>query len=186
MQEFILTIDDKILLIINGFNSTFLDTAMLYISSKLGWLPLYLLLLYLVIVEYKNIFWLVLVMSAVTILISDQASVHLFKNIFERLRPCHEPDLLNKLHLVKDCGGSFGFVSSHASNSAAIATFFILLLGKRFKWIIPIMVIYTLLIMYSRVYLGVHYPMDVFFGAILGMAVGFGTSFLFRLTNSYL
>ena len=156
---------------------------MLFISSKLGWLPLYVMLLYFVIRDYKKKFWLVLLFVALSVLLADQISVHLFKNVFQRLRPCHEEELIGLLHMVKSCGGYYGFVSSHAANSFAVATLIIFLFKQKHRWIWFVMVPYAFLIIYSRVYLGVHYPSDVFVGAILGFLIGLFCYYSFVLIN---
>lgn len=176
----LLTYDKELLILINGANSAVLDGIMLFISSKLGWLPLYLLLLYLIIKQYGKKTWLVLGIAGLTILLSDQISVQLFKNVFLRLRPCYNEDLIGVLHMVKYCGGKYGFISSHATNSFAIASLIILLLRKKHKWIWAVMLTYGLLIIYSRVYLGVHYPTDVIAGAFTGSVIGISTYALFK------
>lgn len=114
----------------------------------------------------------ILLFILVLITLSDQVSVHAFKNVFERLRPCHTPDLLLVVHTVEKCGGQFGFVSSHAANSFALAFFISGLLRKSYKWIPYLMYSWAVLTIYSRVYLGVHFPGDVLGGAILGMILG--------------
>ena len=183
MFEYLNNVDESLLLLINNLNGSLLDSIMIFISSKLGWLPLYILLLYLVIINYKYKSWLVLLSIALTITISDQASVHLFKNIFQRLRPCHVTELAEQLHMVVNCGGKYGFLSSHAANSSAVSVFIILLLRRSYTWVTPLMISYTFLIMYSRVYLGVHYPFDVIAGAVLGFIIGGIVFKLFSLVS---
>lgn len=183
MLSVLLNIDSELLLLINGTHSSIFDYIMIFISSKLGWLPLYMLLLYLIIKTNKKKWWIALIAVAVTITLSDQLSVHLFKNVFERLRPCHNEALTQNLRMIVDCGGSYGFVSSHATNSAALSTLVVMMLKNRYKWILPLMFLYTVLIMYSRVYLGVHYPSDVFAGALLGIAIGSAVFYLYSLTT---
>ncbi|CAI8382059.1 MAG: Uncharacterised protein [Owenweeksia sp. TMED14] len=111
-----------------------------------------------------------LVIAAVAI--SDFVSVHAFKNIFERLRPCHTPDLLNNFELAaKKCGGKYGFVSSHSSTVWAI--YGIVNYSKPTVFINIFFLVWAIIVCYSRVYLGVHYPGDVLCGAVLGLSVAF-------------
>lgn len=186
MIDFILSIDQQILLFINGHNSDFFDAIMIYVSSKLGWLPLYVLLLYIFYTDYKKLIWLPLLVIALSVLLSDQISVHLFKNVFQRLRPCHEEGLIDQLNLIKNCGGKYGFVSSHATNSSSAAALVIMLLRNNRKWIWPVMISYTLVISYSRVYLGVHYPLDVVAGTMLGIIIAIMCYQLFLLIRKHI
>lgn len=180
MFEQLITLDKELLLLINGFHNHVLDSIMVFASLKLGWIPLYVFLLYTIIKDYGRKTWLVLIIIGLTIIIADQSSVHLFKNIFQRLRPCHDDALAELLYLVKPCGGKFGFVSSHAANSFSLAVFIILLLKNKHRWIWPVMLLYAVLIIYSRVYLGVHFPSDVIVGAVVGSLIGIGTYYLFK------
>ncbi len=117
------------------------------------------------------------------ILIADQTSVHLFKNVFERLRPCKNPEILNLVHVTGGCGGKFGFVSSHATNSFALAVFIGILLKKHYKLFFPAMLFWAGIVAYSRVYVGVHYPGDILGGTILGSIVGVVVFWLMKLLN---
>ena len=103
-----------------------------------------------------------------------------------RLRPCHEPVLDGLVYLVKNkCGGEFGFFSSHASNHFALATFLSSLLGKKIKYFSFLIFLWAALISYSRIYLGVHYPGDVFAGIIVGSVLGFIFSKIFSLLKHF-
>ena len=105
---------------------------------------------------------------AILITISDQSS-NLFKDSIQRLRPCYNELITDSLRLVKDsCGGRYGFFSAHASNSFSLAIFFGLLLKSSNRLLILLFAIYAFLISYSRIYLGVHYPIDILVGAIFG------------------
>lgn len=173
MVEWLDQLDKSLFLFLNGINSPFWDVVMFNISKKFIWIPFYALFLALLIKEYKWKSLLLLVMVALTITLSDQSSVHLFKNVFERLRPCHQPELMGLVHTVNGkCGGQFGFVSSHAANSFALAGFFFMLLRTKLPFISWFLVAWAAIVAYSRVYLGVHFPGDILVGAILGFGLG--------------
>ena len=186
MFEQLITLDKEVLLLINGFHNHVLDSIMVFASLKFGWIPLYIFLLYIIINDYRRRSWLVLIMIGLTVLIADQSSVHLFKNIFQRLRPCHDDALAELLYMVKPCGGKFGFISSHAANSFSIAIFISFLLENKHRWIWPVMLLYGVLIIYSRVYLGVHYPSDVIAGAVVGSLIGIVTYHIFKEINKHI
>jgi len=181
MTDVLNNIDVSILYWINGHHSDFLDQVMIFASGKLTWVLFYLFLLFLIIKKHKYKAILAVLFIAIAITLSDQTSVRLFKNIFIRLRPCHQPGVMENLRMIIGCGGQYGFVSSHAANSFAFAAFIIPLFKK--WWISMMMILWGLLIIYSRVYLGVHYPSDVIAGSIVGMFAG-GIAFgLFFITE---
>tara|TARA_B100001996_G_C18209965_1_gene419501 strand:- start:157 stop:543 length:387 start_codon:yes stop_codon:yes gene_type:complete len=103
--------------------------------------------------------------------LTDFIHVHFFKDVFLRLRPCWDPDIATISRILVDKGGLYGFVSGHAANSTAIVTFFLLSIRNINKWIKYILIFWIFLVSYSRIYLGKHYPLDVFFGIILGFLI---------------
>jgi undecaprenyl-diphosphatase len=152
------------------------------ISGKLIWFPLYLAILIFLGVKYKRKFLIILIFIILAATLADQSSV-IVKNIFHRLRPCHEPSLLAIVHLVNgECGGIYGFVSSHATNSFDVALLSLSFIKKR--WYSISIILWAGIISYSRVYLGVHYPGDVIFGALLGSFIGWGIYNLYVLTDN--
>lgn len=170
-MDWILKIDTQIFLAINGWHNELWDGIMWWISGKTTWWPFYLLLLAFMTWKLKWRLVPVLLFIILVITLADQTSVHLFKNVFMRLRPCHEPSLDGLVHQVNNkCGGQYGFISSHAANSFALAFFVIRWIRKR--WFTALMVIWAALVAYSRVYLGVHYPGDVLAGALWGAGCG--------------
>lgn len=169
MTEAILEADKQLLLWLNGFHAPWLDPVMLVLTKTVTWLPLYLLLLYLVIKDYQKASWRVLLAIGFTLLLTDQLTSSVMKPWFERLRPSHNPHLAGLLHLVNGYkGGLYGFASSHAANSFGIAMFLWLLFSKNRKWI-GALFLWALFFTYTRIYLGVHYPSDILVGALVGV-----------------
>jgi len=173
MLETFQYLDTQLFLFLNGLHNGFWDFVMYWFSNKFIWIPLYIYILYLLYKHYKKNFLFILLAIVLLVSASDLISVYLFKNVFMRLRPCHNPELEGLVHLVKGhCGGQYGFISSHAANHFAIATLLSFLLGHRIKYFSSLIFIWAAVIAYSRIYLGVHYPGDVIAGAVVGVIIG--------------
>jgi undecaprenyl-diphosphatase len=176
-------LDQQLFLFLNSHNSPFWDTVMYTISGRVIWAPLYLAILLYLGFKYKRKFLIIIPFIIIAVTLADQVSVQLFKNIFMRLRPCHEPSLAGMVHLVKgECGGLYGFVSSHASNSFNVALLSLMFIKKR--WYTISIIIWASVIGYSRIYLGVHYPGDVVCGSMVGAFIGWGVYKLYELTDN--
>lgn len=172
MIEIITKWDEAAFIWLNSFHSEALDPIVLQLTQTTTWIPLYLLVLYQIYrTDPKNTAW-ILGGVMLTILLADQVSSGLMKPYFERLRPCHDPRWEGMLHLYGRCGGLYGFVSSHAANTFGLATFLTLKLGKKQK-AIAWLFLYALVVSYTRIYLGVHYPLDLFFGAVVGVLAAY-------------
>jgi undecaprenyl-diphosphatase len=178
MIEVLNDIDQQCLLWLNGHHSAFFDQFMFFASAKFVWIPLYAVILGFIIWKYRwKSLWIILAV-VVLITLSDQIA-NVLKYSVKRLRPCKDPEIGHLVYLVNNyCRGAFGFVSGHAANTFALATFVSLLFRKR--WVTFSIIIWAIMVSYSRIYLGVHYPGDVICGAILGTILGIGVYALLR------
>ncbi|WKK85436.2 phosphatase PAP2 family protein [Marivirga arenosa] len=177
MLESLIEFDQQLFLWLNGFHADWLDPIMLFITKRNPWIPLYALILFFVIKQLRWQSWSMLLAFAVLITLADQAASGFFKPFFERLRPCHEPSIQAMVHMVKGCGGKFGFASSHASNTIALATFLWLIYRNVYA---KMMIVWAIVVSYSRIYVGVHYPGDIIMGAILGILAAIITYNLYK------
>ena len=167
--------DAHLFRLINQAHQPWLDGPMEIISGKLTWMPLYLLLIYFLYQRFKLACWKPVLYLLASVAVADQFSSSLLKPLFKRLRPCHVDEFQSWIHLPAGCGGQFGFCSSHAANSFAIAVGFYLLTKNKSAGFA--LVLWASIISYSRIYLGAHYPLDVIVGALVG---GIGTWGLFK------
>ncbi len=174
--------DKELFLLLNNAGNPGWDNFWLLLSNKWSAIPLYLLLLILCLKQLGLRRTIVVVVTvALMVAMTDQLS-NFFKNGFQRLRPCYDTEVAPLMRLVKNsCGGRFGFYSAHASNTIAVAMFFTQLLQSR--WALPglLLFLWALLVGYSRVFLGVHYPGDVAAGMFSGLLLGWIFSRLYLL-----
>ncbi|WP_372752819.1 phosphatase PAP2 family protein [Labilibaculum sp.] len=178
-METLIQIDKELLLWLNSFHTPFWDVIIMIFTRKEFWIPLYFTLIYQIYkFKGKEALWWIIGIVLVVVL-SDQISTLFFKDVFERFRPSHDPSLKGMVNLVSNyTGGKYGFVSSHATNSFAFAIFSALLFQN--KLYTAFIFTWSLLIIYTRVYLGVHFPGDVLGGMLLGLLIGYG---IYHLTQ---
>jgi len=183
--ETVIDWDKQLLFAINQFHSIWADQFFWLVSGHL--LPILLgiaLLLFLFKDNGVNTFWYLLFL-ALAIVLSDTVSSTLLKPLVARLRPTHDPTIMNLLHIVNNYkGGLYGFVSSHAANTFAAAMFMSLLLRKRSLSIVVFL--WAALTSYSRIYLGVHFPLDVLVGIVVGLLSGSCSYLLMRLLTNFI
>jgi undecaprenyl-diphosphatase len=167
-------IDQQSLLFGNSLHNAFFDAIVPQLTSFWVWIPLFIWWLVEVYKLYGRKIYIIILFVIGLLIASDQSSV-LVKNSVKRYRPTHNIELKDKIHLVDAYrGGQYGYVSSHATNSFAISFFlFLLLKASPKKWLKASLFIWATILCYTRIYLGVHYPFDLFSGALLGTLLAF-------------
>lgn len=184
MIDSLINYDIELLIFLNNLGTTTWDGFWLFMTNKYSAIPLYLVLLYFCYYYFgikKTV--VIVIFIALLITVSDQTS-NLFKYGFKRLRPCHDENIAHLVRLVKSsCGGKYSYFSAHAANSMAIAIYFGLLFKKQIKYLFTGLVIWAVVVSYSRIYIGVHFPLDVLTGISFGIL--YGTIF-YKLTQFFL
>ncbi|MDD2305982.1 MAG: phosphatase PAP2 family protein [Prolixibacteraceae bacterium] len=186
-MEYLKQLDNQLFMLINGSHNAFFDPIMYWLSDKLIWIPMYLLIIFLMVRRYKMRGVLMLVFVGLTIALCDQTASGLLKNTVQRLRPSHEPALAGLIYLSKaGPGGLYGFASSHAANVFGLATFLCFVLDSKFRHLKYGLFFWAILVAYSRIYNGVHYPGDVLAGTIIGIVFGYLMAKTYFRTDVYL
>jgi undecaprenyl-diphosphatase len=167
-------------LIQTHFNAPWLDMIMLIIRNPYTWIPLYIYMFYWALQCGKSRRLKFICLSLICFAITDFSSAQIFKPFFERLRPCYDPDTTGFVRWIIECGGKYSFPSSHASNHFGLACFWYysiyFMTRKKWYWLW----IWAIFISFAQVYVGVHFPLDVIGGALLGLFTGFGLARLFE------
>ena len=187
MYQSIIEFDRWLLALFNGSNSNFVDAWMMVLTNGFTWVPLYIALLYIVVKNNDTMSQIVLVMACAIgcVVLTDGISDFLVKPMVERWRPSNDPFIKYDVAVVDGMRGtSYGFFSAHAANTFGIALFFCLLV--RSKVLSVAMVMWSLVNCYTRMYLGLHYPLDIFCGLCCGALVAIGVYFLYFRVSRHL
>ncbi len=174
--------DQRLFEKINGdWANPVFDTVMPFLRNSNHWIPLYLFVFVFVLLNFKikGVWWFVFFL--ITVALTDMTGTYVFKHEFERLRPCSDPDFANQVRLlVKHCAGGYGFISNHAANHFGMAAFFFVTFRHLLRKWAFLALFWAASIAYAQVYVGVHYPLDVVCGALLGLAFGITTGTFFN------
>jgi len=165
----------------NQWTNPVFDILLPYFRNSVFWAPLYIFILAFIAINFgkKGLWWSVVFLC--TVAITDLMGARIFKEVFHRYRPCQDPDFMFHVRLLlKECSGSFSFVSNHAANHFGIATFALLTFRGIFKKWMYLAYVWAFFIGYAQVYVGVHYPLDVLGGAVLGVLTGALTAWVFH------
>jgi undecaprenyl-diphosphatase len=182
--ESIIEKDKQLLVLINqDWSNGLFDLLCPFMRTASNWYLIYAIIIYFLFNRYGKKAWYLLLTVAIAVLLSDQLSGNLIKHAVERLRPCNDPSLFGKIRVLVPCGSGFSFVSSHASNHFTAAIFIGTVFGAERKWIWPVVLLWAAFISYAQVYVGVHFPIDVICGSLLGITIGL---IMNRLIRNYL
>lgn len=170
MLEKIVSLDKQLFVYLNGLGSENYDNLWLFITKQINWLPFFIVVFYLL---YKKVGWknlgITLLFIAFLMLVCDQTA-NFFKNTVQRLRPCNDPEINEYIRIVKR-SATFSFYSGHATNSMAAMTFIFMIIKKQYKYAF-LLFLFPLIFAYSRIYLGLHFPLDIITGYTTGILFG--------------
>jgi len=180
--NYLIEFDQWLFLQINTvWTNASLDVVFPVWRESLTWVPLYVFLLAFAFYNFGNKIWFWILILICTVIVTDQISSGFFKDFFGRLRPCRDPEVMNQMRLLLNrCPVSFSFTSSHATNHFGVAVFIILTMKpimKQWRWLF---IVWAATISYGQVYVGVHYPLDVIGGALVGSSIGWLTAMYYN------
>jgi membrane-associated phospholipid phosphatase len=163
-----------------GLSNDFFDMVMPWVRNRFFWSPLYIFIVAFCIKQFKKRGYYMIGMLLVTFALADITASRIIKPLVGRVRPCNDLSLAQEIIHRVPCGSGYSFPSSHATNHFAIAIFLICLFYRQWKPILPLGIGWALLVSFSQIYVGVHYPLDTFMGALIGTCIGFFTYYLYQ------
>jgi undecaprenyl-diphosphatase len=153
-----------------------------WVRDSKNWVPLYIVILAFLFFKWGKLVWKWVLLVGINVALTDQISSHFFKPFFHRLRPCADPEMMYQSRLLLDhCSSGFSFTSSHAANHFGLAMFVVMTMAPLLNKYRFLFLLWAGFIAYAQVYVGVHYPADIFVGALIGVFVGWANGKLFLI-----
>lgn len=182
MIEHLVQLDRHLFYFINhDMANPFFDWLMPILRNAKSWIPLYIIIIAFCLWKYKKQGLIIIALIALSAGVADFTSARLFKQEVQRLRPCNDPTLSKTVILrINNCGTGYSFPSTHATDHFAMAIFISLVFYRSWRWIWLWAILWAGSICFAQVYVGVHFPIDVFVGALYGFLVGWLISLLFK------
>jgi membrane-associated phospholipid phosphatase len=181
MPDYLLHADRHLFYFINhDLTNPFFDWIMPYLRNPKFWIPLYLFIIGFCIFKFKKVGAIIIILAALSAGFADFSSAQIVKPLIKRVRPCRDPVVSQTDTIRVGCGTGYSFPSTHASDHFAVAFFLALLFYKKWPWIWFWAITWAGIISFAQVYVGVHYPVDVFCGAVYGVLIGWAFALLFK------
>ncbi|HLW50198.1 MAG TPA: phosphatase PAP2 family protein [Sphingobacteriaceae bacterium] len=188
MIDQLIALDKELFLSVNqGMSNAFFDWLMPILRNRFTWAPLYLFIIIFSVKNYKREGFMMIRALLLNFAISDSVSSKLVKNSIQRLRPCNDIELREQMVQRVRCSGGYSFTSSHATNHFAMAVLLIILFYRRWKHVLWLALLWAASISFAQIYVGVHYPLDILAGALLGVLIGLTSGFIYnRIRNKWM
>jgi membrane-associated phospholipid phosphatase len=186
MFEQIIQFDQNLFFGINqGLSNSIFDWLMPALRNRFFWTPLYLFIVIFLVRNYGKKGWLILLFAVLSFGLTDYFSSSIIKPSIQRLRPCNNPVIKKEVRNLIACGSGYSFPSSHAANHFGLAVFLILIFYHKWRLILPIGLLWAFSISFAQIYVGVHFPLDIMGGALLGSMIGYIMSTILLLNKSF-
>ena len=182
MLEKIISIDKKSFVFLNGLGSENFDSLWLFITKQSNWIPLFVFLLYLVYKKLGTKQTIIIILFVAVLLTVNNTITELFKSTFQRLRPCNDSEIKDIIRIVKT-SQTFSFFSGHSSNTMAVFVFLYSIFRKKYKYF-WLLILWPLVFAYSRIYLGLHFPIDILCGYLCGIITGYTTFVIYQIIQN--
>lgn len=181
MFEQLISWDNTVFYLVNtAWANALCDAVMPWLRNKFFWAPVYVFLVAFFLVNFKQRGIYALLYLGVVVIFCDQISSDIIKPMIGRVRPCNDPFWNEHIRLLVHCGSGLSFTSSHAANHFGVAAFLGMILWHSSRIVLPVAFAWAAAVCYAQVYVGVHYPLDVAGGALLGITIGGLLSLLYR------